>query len=1132
IQTDFREEETNLRQRFPHQVEKKRGSKVIIALQNEPLEKGRLFAVLPSETETPLPFHINADFYPSNDRKHIFLENDYQYDYKSSWNIAAIKAAARILPSHLDGLPDFMGYKGFTKFLEQIWGSEKKATSGDYHKIYAQFWTLSSPVLPDKEIVYTNNREWVKPVEARLLSTKVEQAASAHFEALGVKVVHASLREQFALFLKLGTPLIAIQDLQNGLRRLNLSQFTSLSSAPKFLQEKKQRHVFWRALDAILIERTQSSIDQKNAKNILSQYAVALSENNYLIPLKDLFDSDDYTRVLFPDVNWLKKDGTIPSRTVNFIIRPFKVTNAVDFLSVLAQEKLENLWQKNPEKLLGIYDWLDMNQADFLSDQTLIERIRTLPIWPSGKSLRPLKDLCLPGDFTDFLGLTNLVDVNQIGEHKDLLLKLKISMLDFRTYILDQIPKALKENNIGNDVRRDLVALLARKLNEYRGDELVKSILKDLPLVECEDQEFRKATAQVYFRSDEIALLESHYYVVHLAENDNKDAVFDFYKWLGVIGEPRVYDLIETIGNLRKKGPTIEARKAIQAIFEYLALTWKNWDDPKRTQYSTLKLLDWLPGTKQKGVWNKPDEVYAAFGKFLFESQASFLDIDIWVQRAGTEFMDFLGIPQSPTIEMVVNHLLELSRTNTQIELRQIKEIYRTLNDDKKEDPAIEKLVNSTCLYTENGEYLRPDQVFLGLHPFSNFRTTLPSNYRQYDNLISRLKIKETPDFYDHVQILNEISKVYQKHKLPLDQITLEIVINCWRVISKGLDDGEIDIETLSNIKNKPVIPNEENHLLKPSEILVEDRAGLKEKFLPELASRAIHRVEGTWSAWQAVGVKPLSQCISYDIISPSTFCVAQNVIDRIASRLNLFERVIESQRVKSKDQLNEWDLDGFKFVYGPELVVRPVLYYDNKLIPAEQENSNCIFIRDDQTFIMAGQDHDISWPAVAREIAFAIKPIGEVGSLAGGFKDILINDSFEQAENMLNELGYPHVTEFTTQDDQLKGRNIKEWEETVESEDSIFPNIEEPTPGDQPSKPPEEEPTPGGQPPKPPEEPVPYEPPKKPTPKKPKYRFRGKSYLETEKTDIDRSNEGMTTEERFEIELAGINIAKEYEID
>ena len=98
---DFAREADALRARYPWQIEQHRLSRVRLAIPAEGLHRqGRLFAILPSDSTTPLPFHINADFYPTTDRKRIHFAGGYQ----AEWNRAAISCAARTITQHFDRL--------------------------------------------------------------------------------------------------------------------------------------------------------------------------------------------------------------------------------------------------------------------------------------------------------------------------------------------------------------------------------------------------------------------------------------------------------------------------------------------------------------------------------------------------------------------------------------------------------------------------------------------------------------------------------------------------------------------------------------------------------------------------------------------------------------------------------------------------------------------------------------------------------------------------------------------------------------------------------------------------------------------------------------------------------------------
>ncbi len=105
-------------------IDAKRRAHVSVAVPEDPAEitSGLLFAFLPTQHRTGLPIHVNADFYPSSDRKRIILEGSYQ----ALWNEAALTCANSTLAANLESLHEFTG-------AERFWGIMEAAerVSGD-----------------------------------------------------------------------------------------------------------------------------------------------------------------------------------------------------------------------------------------------------------------------------------------------------------------------------------------------------------------------------------------------------------------------------------------------------------------------------------------------------------------------------------------------------------------------------------------------------------------------------------------------------------------------------------------------------------------------------------------------------------------------------------------------------------------------------------------------------------------------------------------------------------------------------------------------------------------------------------------------------------------------------------------
>jgi hypothetical protein len=169
-----------------------------------------LCACLPNEQDIPLPFYINADFFPSNDRKHVLLADDYQ----SEWNREALRAAAQAVANGLSGLTNFLGPKHFWEFLRTLKDTADLADRGGAEPTLSQFWKTLEPRLKASSIIYTNNGKWTTPSEAYFPLQKEEASATPVLEGLGLNSVHEDLRpHQTCLY-------------------PNLSGFPSLTSQP------------------------------------------------------------------------------------------------------------------------------------------------------------------------------------------------------------------------------------------------------------------------------------------------------------------------------------------------------------------------------------------------------------------------------------------------------------------------------------------------------------------------------------------------------------------------------------------------------------------------------------------------------------------------------------------------------------------------------------------------------------------------------------------------------------------------------------------------------------------------------------------------------------------------------------
>lgn len=524
-----------LRQEHNWQIESHRSSRVTLALPNKPLSSGRLFATLPSQSTTSLPFHLNADFFPTSDRKRILLEHDYQ----SEWNRSAIRCAAHTLATHFDDLPALLAPVGLWQLLAQLDETRRRAEAGQLDPVFAAFWQAVAPLLANKQIIFTTTETWVSPRAARLITSPAEMKATSILEALDIPLVHADLRSYAALMQQpeIGVPLLRVTDITAALQVI--PNRTPLDLAPPPLNDMAAWQVLWRALDTLL-RRAPSLAERNQDVAALLACSLTLMEGEVLCRAEQVAKGNEETRRVFSEVQWLHP-AVNPDTLPGSLVHEFDAQRAVTYLSEYTKGEMEEIWRYGRLDPIALYHWFESRQWEILGNQALIRQLRRLPIFPVFDQLLPLTLLYMPGGFDDPLKLSGLVDVAALSGRTDFLQDLGVRQLTFKRYLETEVPRILTQHpDLRSDARHQLVQLIASRLGEIRDDDSLREKLRPLPLVACLDGHFRPA-AEVYIDRRVMAVLGDR---AHVAEPASR-AIQALYKWLGVAMEPRPADVIQ-----------------------------------------------------------------------------------------------------------------------------------------------------------------------------------------------------------------------------------------------------------------------------------------------------------------------------------------------------------------------------------------------------------------------------------------------------------------------------------------------------------------------------------------------------------------------------------------------------------
>ncbi len=989
VRGDFSAAAVAIRDSFPGKIEPKRGADVMVAVPIGVDLNGLLAQGLPTQQRTGLPFHVNADFFPSSDRKKLIFESDFQGD----WNRAALRGAAEAVARALPVLRDALGPVGVWKVVRAGQGGAGGGARNP-DPVFSTFWERLVPALAAAEIALGADGRWHRLAEVVRPQQDEEAAATAELEALGLTLLHDDLRPYaFSLPQATGLRTLALGDLTAALRDRGLAGVVSRDEVPQALATPGSLERLWGAIEALLDPKRTSA----EARAAIRACAVVPRIGGGLAPPADAMIADHATAALFgaiAPIAFADGDRLAESSTrLLGLCEQFGPSAAIEALESLSRGELvsaRRAGRLDPRELL---QWFASRQDEVLRDSSLKRRLASLAIIPSGSGLAPLGDLVMVGDFDDPLGLTQFVDLEAVHGLKTFLSDLGVATLNLPTYV-QRPPQWVAA--LAPARRRQILRLLAERLGALRDDEATRREAAKLELADVGAAFIRPGAA--YFDTQVVRdVLGPAARLVRLTPG-HEEADEGALEWLGARETPRGAHIRARGQALTSTAPDDASAAAIGRILGYIGRQPEGsglWEG-----LAALKTLGWLPAIGNRTRWFSPAAIFAGFSASLFESQADFLDVPIPVQQGITNYLEWLGIEFNPSVDQVVRHLRQLIDDGAQVG----KNIYLFLNNNAS-DPGVDALVGTACLKFGDEAY-RADEVFWGEHGLAPYAHRLPDEARAYGAFLARLNVKELPDHADALRVLASLAADVG-HR-PLADAQAELALNCWRLLERALDAGEVDTAVLAGLRDRPSIPSPAGILEHPGWLFFEDRPGLAGKFGPELKAVVIHRVMGASRAMKAAGVRDLGRVVELHVIEQTEPVPGRAVAERISQRSELLARVIEVH-ARSTEEVDRGLLGELEPTEVRDLLVRYSIPLGWSRADSKAERPSALYTATERRLFYVA-DGVPPWAAIARELAIALFPSLEPGGPASGFRDVLAADSADVASAILDELSYPRL--------------------------------------------------------------------------------------------------------------------------
>ena len=994
---------SNLCTRFSSLIEANRSSLVRVAVPDSLADTGLLFATLPTDQSTGLPFHIDADFFPASDRKSIVFEDSN--DPRSEWNRAAIRAAASVFNANLIPLRDT-----FKDDAATFWGilarlnSVHRERRGDLQTPLGVFWETLEPSLGNAPIVYAESGRWLRPNQVLMPISDEEKQGIPAFNTIGLETVHQHLWpfQNVLTSNSVGVRRINAKHLYDALNDKGMVGLPQ--SLPPGLQSREVLELLWQGILGVLDSTPAPAKAQ--VEDLLARCTLAPGIDGRLWPCYATFRADLRTRKVFEfllpnDVSFLT-EGHVP--LLGLLCPRFTPEAAVEALESLSPEDLRSRWASGDFSPLDLLKWFDDNKHELTEE--LSQRLAKLALFPSVSDLHPLNDLWLPGGFDDPMGVADVLDSGSLAGLSDFLKSLGIRELNFESYAMRYIPEAFASGNHATiDTKLKHIANLEVRIGEIRGNRSLRDQLAAVNIVECVDGDFRRPS-EVYFPSDTIKRVLGDFakYAVLPSESENRQ---DLYQWLGVGNLPRIKDILRIVESQVSKPPTSTSRSIVVKMLEVLGTLWGELKDSEKAMVAILRGKEWLPAEGDFRKWYKPEDLYAAYNRNLFESQAKFIDVPLPIQQRISDFLASLEVKPRPEPSLVVKHLVRCSETNKEPP----RGIYRWLNDNAKA-ADVRPLTEATCIWVGD-RYLKPAQVFWANHPFGKFRVQLGADLRSYQNLLQLLDIRETPDFRDAIEVLGDVSKDSGANPLPAEG--RDVVFQCWIMLSDALRKEELDAAELETyLRDTKCVPNKDEQLLRPSWMFFEGRPGLAEKFPQQLKGNCIPRIERVWTAMEAAGVRTLSTVVQGHINMALNPQEDQEIGKRLTERKEVIGAILEGVPRQRRADGHSISLDDIRFYSTDELsVVWELRAFERKWEPTSPEPVQAYLdVETSAMYFTLQSDGGFPWASIARELSFSVAPDEAIGSVSPGLTFVLEAETPRDARIRAQELGIVPVEE------------------------------------------------------------------------------------------------------------------------
>ena len=872
--------------KYPNLVNERRKKIVEISFpindKNE-FSSGLLYAFLPTEQKTELPFHINGDFFPLSDRKTVHLpgvEGEYA---KAAWNVAIIESAAKVIMGNIPLIYKEIGPRTFWKIVARA--HEILEDNSNSRRPFHVFWNALSLTIPKHEVVlddqeFNRTPDKVFVVRGEKLSLKREVLSLIRQPHL-----HPSLSE-FGRIIEICSG-----------RKLELEQLVSAARASRIFSDdlpneqpsediRNSRYLPLLELLDHLASSPQHFLELTQRLPQIKHWPIFFDENFNITSLsraKLLPTGIEARNISMIDEKFLALSGELRKYTnLQGAFQRYDFNDLFNSIKTIVQSRLLPR-QSNRNLLDAIHLTIIQFHLIKLLSHDDIEKIRFLEIWPgSTTQFYSAKQCKIPGDFSDPLALAQLVDPKLImpSALEFLSRVLEVSTLSVNTYISEILPKYFSSEN--NDIAPDdfkklLVELWRDQPSLTIGTGL--NAFESMYFIPVGEKKFSKPRDASFFDSEIHDLFgnQTFNWVAEEMLPPGLEYRGIFIKW-GVKEKPGIGEICGAWKTFVRSSLPSQAKHKIELLVNYIYLNQRKYDSGELTnQLGFMHAERCLPAIDDEVNWHRPMDLYLGRFEELFSSQPNARAVGVFPvdQERKSDFEEFLvkklSVKFAPELQLVLSHLAWAKNHGhrpTNLLFRFLNDIARGRGSDG--DLALLKtLHNRPVLYFNEIGYLAPKQLFksVGSIPKPWAYPISERDLKSYKELWEALNIPDLPQSSDIIQIIRNI-KSDSGWTTPDGAAKLVIAYEkCWAALNSHAELDTLDSGSLNALSIDSLILTRSNEFKTSRQVFIQDSEWFELILGEKFNSHISLCIDSSQKLYQLLGLEEASSQLESNLV-------------------------------------------------------------------------------------------------------------------------------------------------------------------------------------------------------------------------------------------------------------------------